>query len=101
MLRGCKARNTGAYLGKVGGSNEIPEDQPSLGPEQRKLMTMPDSNLQPDAAEARLYNRARRWVEIGDLVISFGFLIALVATGWSSTLRDLAVRMGRDHYILQ
>src|SRR5215472_5622372 len=64
-------------------------------------MTVPDSNTQPDVTEARAYNRARRWVEIGDLVISFGFLIALLATGWSGTLRDRAVRMGRDHYVFQ
>ena len=63
-------------------------------------MTTPESNLQPDAAEARTYNRARRLVEIGDLAISFGFLIALLATGWSNSLSDLARRMGGDRYVL-
>jgi STE24 endopeptidase len=64
-------------------------------------MTLPEPNLQPDSAEARAYNRSRRLVEIGDLAISFGFLIVLLATGWSSVLRDLAVRMARDHYVFQ
>ena len=64
-------------------------------------MTLPETNLQQDTAEARAYNRARRLVEIGDLAISFGFLIVLLATGWSIWLRDLSVRMARDHYIVQ
>lgn len=63
-------------------------------------MTLLDSNPQLDTAEARAYNRARRLIGMGDLAISFGFLTALVATGWSTTLRDLAMRMGRDHYAL-
>lgn len=63
-------------------------------------MTLSEANLQPDTAEAREYNRAKRGVEIGDLAISFGFLIALLATGWTHSLSDLARRMGRDHYAL-
>lgn len=63
-------------------------------------MTSPESNFQPDTAEARVYNRARRLIEIGDLAISFGFLVVLVATGWSGTLSDLARRMGGDRYVL-
>ena len=63
-------------------------------------MTLPESDLQPDTAEARAYNRSRRLIEIGDLAISFGFLIALVATGWSNSLSDLARRMGGDRYVL-
>ncbi len=50
--------------------------------------------------EARDYNRVKRWLEIGDLVVSFGFLIALLATGWTNVLSSLATRLGRDHYIL-
>lgn len=57
--------------------------------------------LPPDSQEARQYNRTRRWLEIGDLAVSFGMLAALLATGWTNTLRDWAVRMGGDHYILQ
>jgi STE24 endopeptidase len=63
-------------------------------------MTVTEAHLQPDNPEARDYNRARRWLEIGDLAVSFGFLIALLATGWTKTLSGLATRMGRDHYAL-
>lgn len=57
--------------------------------------------LQPDSTEAREYNRTKRWLEIGDLAVSFGFLVVLLATGWTNTLRDWAVSMARDHYIIQ
>jgi STE24 endopeptidase len=63
-------------------------------------MTITESHLQADTPEVREYNRARRWVELGDLVVSFGFLIVLLATGWTKTLSGLATRLGRDHYAL-
>src|SRR6476660_8137880 len=63
-------------------------------------MTITESHLQPDTPEAREYNRHRRWLEIGDLVVSFGFLIALLATGWTNTLSALAARIGGDRYAL-
>ena len=65
-------------------------------------MSAPDTTvLQPDSPEAREYNRAKRWLEICDLAVSFGFLAVLLATGWTNTLRDWAVGMARDHYVLQ
>jgi len=57
--------------------------------------------LRPDSPEARQYNRTKRWLEIGDLALSFGFLAVLLATGWTNTFRDWAVRMAGDHYVLQ
>src|SRR5258707_10571733 len=63
-------------------------------------MTITEANLQPDTPEAREYNRARRWLELGDLIVSFGFLIILLATGWTKTLSGMASRMGSDHYWL-
>ncbi|HEX3584881.1 MAG TPA: M48 family metallopeptidase [Candidatus Angelobacter sp.] len=63
-------------------------------------MTITETHLHPDTPETRDYNRQRRWLELGDLVVSFGFLIALLATGWTKTLSGLATRMGRDHYAL-
>jgi STE24 endopeptidase len=63
-------------------------------------MTITEANLHADTAEAREYNRARRWLEIGDLILSFGFLIALLLTGWTNTLSALAMRIGGDHYWL-
>ena len=63
-------------------------------------MTITETNLQAENPDARDYNRARRWVEIGDLVISFGFLIVLLVTGWTNILSSLATRLGRDHYVI-
>ncbi|MGC2695980.1 MAG: M48 family metallopeptidase [Candidatus Angelobacter sp.] len=63
-------------------------------------MTITEANLHPDTPEAREYNRLRRWIELGDLVISFGFLILLLATGWTNSLSALSRRMGGDHYVL-
>jgi STE24 endopeptidase len=63
-------------------------------------MTITETNLHADTPEAREYNRARRWLEIADLILSFGFLIALLLTGWTNTLSALAMRIGGDHYAL-
>src|SRR6476646_9634642 len=63
-------------------------------------MTITEANLHPDTPEAREYNRARRWLELGDLAVSFGFLIVLLATGWTKTLSGLATRMAPDRYWL-
>src|SRR5215472_17523552 len=64
-------------------------------------MTLPQSNLEVDTREARQYNRTKRWLEVGDMALSFGLLIVLLATGWTNTLRDLAVHLARDYYVLQ
>ena len=63
-------------------------------------MTITEANLHPDIPEAREYNRVRRWLELGDLAVSFGFLIVLLATGWTKTLSGLATRMAPDRYWL-
>lgn len=65
-------------------------------------MSMPEATVLPaDSIEAREYNRTRRWLEFGDLAVSFGFLAVLLATGWTNTLRDWAVGMARNYYVLQ
>jgi STE24 endopeptidase len=70
----------------------------------QKDMILPEANpqqeavLQADSADAHRYNQIRRWLEIGDLALSFGFLVVLLATGWTHALSGLARRMGRDHY---
>jgi STE24 endopeptidase len=56
--------------------------------------------VQADSAEARRYNRIRRWLGIADFVIGFVFLVVLLVTGWSGWLRDLAYRMGFRNYSL-
>jgi STE24 endopeptidase len=64
-------------------------------------MMAAETILQPDTPEAREYNRKKRWLEIGDLALNMGFLVVLLVTGWSSSLRDVAIRMSREHYALQ
>src|SRR5215469_17251498 len=53
-----------------------------------------------DSQEAQRYNRIRRWLGITDFAIGFAFLVILLATRWSDSLRDLAYRMGFQNYIL-
>lgn len=53
-----------------------------------------------DSPEARRYNRTRRWLDVADFAVGFVFLVILLATGWSDSLRDLAYRMGFQSYTL-
>ena len=55
---------------------------------------------QTDSPEARRYNRIRRWLGITDFVVGLVFLVVLLATRWSDSLRDLAYRMGVQSYSL-
>jgi STE24 endopeptidase len=64
-------------------------------------MSGSETTVLPDSQEARQYNRTKRWLEIGDLAVSFGFLLALLATGWTNSLRDWAVQLGGDYYFLR
>jgi STE24 endopeptidase len=53
-----------------------------------------------DSPEARRYNRVRRWLEVSDLALGLALLVALLATGWTRGLRDLAYRAAFQHYAL-
>src|SRR5881296_3834349 len=53
-----------------------------------------------DSPEARRYNRIRRWLGITDFVLGLILLLALLVTGWSGTLRDLAYSGGFQNYTL-
>src|SRR5215472_13700544 len=53
-----------------------------------------------DSVESRRYNRIRRWLGIADFALGFVFLVALLATSWSASLRDLAYRAAFQHYSL-
>ena len=64
-------------------------------------MTLAEISLQSDTTEAHDYNRAKHLLEIADLLLGFGFLVVLLATGWTNSLRDFAVRMGRDYFALR
>jgi STE24 endopeptidase len=55
---------------------------------------------QADSPEARRYNHTRRWLGIADFAVGFVFLLVLLATGWSDSLRDLAYRVGDQSYSL-
>ncbi len=56
--------------------------------------------VQADSPEARRYNRIRRWLGVTDFIVGLAFLIILLATGWSDSLRDLAYRLGFQNYSL-
>ena len=51
------------------------------------------NSAQADSPESLRYNRTRRWLEIADIGASFAFLIVILATRWSDSLRDLAFRI--------
>lgn len=53
---------------------------------------------QIDSTQARKYNRAKRWIEITDLVLGFVILLALVLTHGSARLRDFAYLASRQYY---
>src|SRR2546430_6862298 len=53
-----------------------------------------------DSPEARRYNRVKRWLGITDFVLGLILLLALLVTGWSGTLRDLAYSGGFQNYTL-
>lgn len=57
-------------------------------------------STQTDTPEAQRYNRIRRWLGIADFLVGFAFLVVLLLTGWSGTLRDLAYRLGFQNYAL-
>ncbi len=45
-----------------------------------------------DSPEAARYNRIRRWLGIGDTALGIALLLALLATGWTGSLRDIALK---------
>jgi STE24 endopeptidase len=53
-----------------------------------------------DSAEARRYNRIRRRLGVADFAVGSAFLIVLLVTGWSGSLRDFALRHGFQNYTL-
>jgi STE24 endopeptidase len=56
--------------------------------------------VESDSPEARRYNRVRRWLGIADFAVGLVFLILLLVTGWSDSLRDVAYRLGFQNYSL-
>jgi STE24 endopeptidase len=62
---------------------------------------MATANPIPDATdspEARRYNRIRRWLGISDFLLGLAMLLVLLATGWTGSLRDIALDAGFQSY---
>ena len=53
-----------------------------------------------DSPAARRYNRIRRRIGVADFVLSLILMIALLATGWTGALRDIAYKAAFQHYSL-
>lgn len=53
-----------------------------------------------DSPQARRYNRVKRWLGVSDFVLGLVLLVALLVTGWSNSLRDLAYRAAFQNYTL-
>jgi STE24 endopeptidase len=51
-----------------------------------------------DSPQARRYNRIRRWIGVTDFILSLILMVALLVTGWSGTLRDIAYKASFQHY---
>jgi len=63
-------------------------------------MAATTTSLPPDSAEARRYNRIRRWLGIAEFALSLALLVVLVITGWTNWLRDLAMTVAFQIYAL-
>ena len=64
------------------------------------MSTVENPPLISDTAEARRYNRIRRWLAIADFVLGLALMLALLLTGWTGVLRDLALRGAQEFYSL-
>src|SRR6476646_781553 len=53
-----------------------------------------------DSPHTRRYNRIRRWLGIADFMLGAVLLIVLLVTGWSGTLRDIALGDAAQNYTL-
>ena len=63
-------------------------------------MTFAGTSDKHDSPEARRYNRIHRRLSIIDFCLGLSLLIALLATGWTGTLRDWSYSGARQNYLL-
>jgi STE24 endopeptidase len=63
-------------------------------------VTSPTVPSSTDSPESRRYNRIKRWLGVSDFVLGLIFVLVLLATGWTGTLRDLAYRLASQNYTL-
>src|SRR5439155_26715492 len=61
--------------------------------EMNSAVTMP-----ADSPDSKRYNHVRRWLGVADFVLGLLLLLALLVTGWSGSLRDLAYRVAFQKY---
>ena len=62
--------------------------------------TSPLAQPSQDTQEARQYSRIRRWLSVSDTALGIGFIVVLLATGWTRDLRDVSLRVAHQHYAL-
>jgi STE24 endopeptidase len=62
------------------------------------MVEMSSAVTTADSPESKRYNRVRRWIGIADFVLGLALLLALLITGWSGSLRDLAYRVAFQNY---
>src|ERR1700704_917375 len=58
------------------------------------------STIPVDSPQTRRYNRIRRWLGIADFMLGAVLLVVLLVTGWSGTLRDIALGDAAQNYTL-
>src|SRR4051812_24572970 len=63
-----------------------------------KVTSEEQISKQSDSPEVRRYTRIRRWLGIADFAAGLVFLLVLLVTRWSDSLRDLAYRVGFQNY---
>ena len=63
-------------------------------------MTFAAKSQPADTPEARRYNRLRRRLGVADFLLGLAFLLVLLITGWTGTLRDLAYWAAHQNYSL-
>lgn len=56
------------------------------------------ANPAADTPQARRYNQIRRWLSVADFILGLLFLIVLLVTGWTGSIRDLAIQVAPDYY---
>lgn len=67
-------------------------------------MTLPTETtidlVHADSAEAREYNRKRRWLSVIDATLGFLLLVVILLTGFTKNMRDFSIKLSHDHFSL-
>ena len=51
----------------------------------------------PDSPEVRRYNRIRRWLGIGEMLLGLALLLVLLVTGWTHSLQSVAYAVSESY----